>query len=180
MAERKLACYTKNDLSNKTDNELVSLAKNGDEEALEYLFNKYKELVNMKVSRYFIIGAEKEDIVQEGMIGLYKAIKSYEDVKQNSFKSFANLCIERQLITAIKTSNRKKHIPLNSSVSLSTPVYENDDDDISLIELFNSKIAEDPLDTITKKEYYKLVGNKIDENLSDFEKQVLTRYAARR
>ena len=180
MAERKLAYYTKNDLSNKTDNELVILAKNGDEEALEYLFNKYKELVNMKVSRYFIIGAEKEDIVQEGMIGLYKAIKSYEDVKQNSFKSFANLCIERQLITAIKTSNRKKHIPLNSSVSLSTPVYENDSDDISLMELFNSKIAEDPLDTITKKEYYKLVGNKIDENLSDFEKQVLTRYAARR
>ena len=178
MAERKLAYYTKNDLSSKAD--LVSSAKNGNEEALECLFNRYKELVNMKVSKYFIIGAEKEDIIQEGMIGLYKAIKNYEDDKHNSFKSFANLCIERQLITAIKTSNRQKHIPLNSSVSLSTPVYENDDDDISLMELFNSKIAEDPLDTITKKEYYKLVGNKIDENLSDFEKQVLTRFAARR
>lgn len=179
MAERKIAYYTNEDLINKTDSELVASAKNGNEDALECLFNKYKELVNMKVSKYFIIGAEKEDIVQEGMIGLYKAIKNYEDDKQNSFKSFANLCIERQLITAIKTSNRQKHMPLNSSLSLSTPVYENDDD-LSLMELFNSKIAEDPLDTITKKEYYKLVGNKIDEHLSDFEKQVLTRFAARR
>ncbi len=179
MAERKLAYYTNDDLSNKTDNELVSSAKKGNEEALECLFNKYKELVNIKVSKYFIIGAEKEDIVQEGMIGLYKAIRDYEDNKQNSFKSFANLCIERQLITAIKTSNRQKHMPLNSSLSLSTPVYDNDND-VSLMEFFNSKIAEDPLETITKKEYYKIVGNKIDENLSDFEKKVLTRYAARR
>ena len=158
MAERKLAFYTNDDLSNKTDNELVASAKEGNEEALECLFNKYKELVNIKVSKYFIIGAEKEDIIQEGMIGLYKAIKNYEDDKKNSFKSFANLCIERQLITAIKTSNRQKHMPLNSSLSLSTPVYE-DDDDISLMELFNSKMAEDPLDTITKKEYYKLQRN---------------------
>ncbi len=179
MAERKLAYYTENDLINKTDNELVASAKNGNEEALECLFNKYKELINMKVSKYFIIGAEKEDIVQEGMIGLYKAIKNYEDDKQNSFKSFANLCIERQLITAIKTSNRQKHMPLNSSLSLSKPAYE-EDDDVSLMELFNSKIIEDPLDTITKKEYYKFVGNKIDEQLSDFEKKVLTRFAARR
>ena len=177
MAERKLAFYTNDDLTNKTDNELVASAKNGDEEALECLFDKYKELVNMKVSKYFIIGAEKEDIVQEGMIGLYKAIKNYEDDKQNSFKSFANLCIERQLITAIKTSNRQKHIPLNSSVSLSTPIYDNDED-ISLMELFNSKVSEDPLDTITKREYYKIIGSKIDENLSDFEKKVLSRFAA--
>lgn len=176
MTQRKIAYYTNDDLNNKTDNELVSSAKNGNEEALECLFNKYKELVNMKVSKYFIIGAEKEDIVQEGMIGLYKAVKNYEDDKQNSFKSFANLCIERQLITAIKTSNRQKHIPLNSSLSLNTPIYENDED-ASLMEVFNSKIAEDPLDTITKKEYYKIVGNKIDEHLSDFEKRVLTRFA---
>lgn len=179
MTERKLAYYMDNGLNKKTDNELVASAKNGNEEALEYLFDKYKELVNMKVSKYFIIGAEKEDIVQEGMIGLYKAIKNYEDDKQNSFKSFANLCIERQLITAIKTSNRQKHIPLNSSVSLSTPVYNNDED-VSLMELFDSKMAEDPLDTITKREYYKIIGNKIDESLSGFEKQVLTRFAARR
>ena len=179
MAERKVAYYINEELTNKDDKELVLLAKNGNEDALECLFNRYKELVNMKVSKYFIIGAEKEDIIQEGMIGLYKAIKNYEDDKQNSFKSFANLCIERQLITAIKTSNRQKHIPLNSSISLSTPVYDNDED-VSLMELFNSKIAEDPLDTITKREYYKIIGNKIDESLSDFEKQVLSRFAARR
>ena len=89
------------------------------------------------------------------------------------------MCIERQLITAIKTSNRQKHIPLNSSLSLNTSVYENDDD-TSLIECFNSKTVEDPLDTITKKEYYKKVGTKIDEHLSDFEKQVLGRFVKRR
>ena len=177
MAERKMAYYINEDLNSKTDNELVTSARNGNEEALECLFNKYRDLVNMKVSKYFIIGAEREDIVQEGMIGLYKAVKNYENDKQNSFKSFANLCIERQLITAIKTSNRQKHMPLNSSLSLNTQAYENEED-VSLIEMFNSKTAEDPLDTITKKEYYELVGNKIDEHLSDFEKKVLTRFAA--
>ena len=179
MSKKELANTINNDLNNKADDELVVLARNGNEQALEIMFNRYKELVNIKVSKYFIIGAEREDIVQEGMIGLYKAVKNYENDKQNSFKSFANLCIERQLITAIKTSNRQKHIPLNSSVSLNTTVYENDED-TSLIELFNAKTAEDPLDTITKKEYYELIGNKIDENLSDFEKKVLSRFASRR
>ena len=177
MAEKKLAYSINNYLYNKADDELVILAREGREEALEIIMDRYKELVNMKVSKYFIIGAEREDIVQEGMIGLYKAVKNFELDKQNSFKSFANLCIERQLITAIKTSNRQKHIPLNSSVSLNTTVYDNDDD-TSLMELFNSKTAEDPLDTVTKKEYYKLIGNKIDKNLSDFEKKVLSRFAA--
>ena len=176
MTEKKLAYSINNDLKDKADDELVILAKQGKEEALETIMDRYKELVNMKVSKYFIIGAEREDIVQEGMIGLYKAVKNFEVDKQNSFKSFANLCIERQLITAIKTSNRQKHIPLNSSVSLNTTVYDNDED-TSLMELFNSKTAEDPLDTVTKKEYYKLIGNKIDENLSDFEKKVLSRFA---
>lgn len=164
--------------TNETDEDIAIAAKNGNREALEYLLKKYTGLVNMKVSKYFIVGAEKEDIVQEGMIGLYKAIKNFELNKQNSFRSFANLCIERQLITAIKTSNRQKHIPLNSSLSLNANVYE--DEDESLIDMFNSKTIEDPLDTITKKEYYKSIGMKIDENLSNFEKQVLTRYARRR
>ncbi len=165
-----------NNLSNKTDEELVLCAKNKEKEAIEYLFQKYKDLVNMKVSKYFIIGAEKEDIVQEGMIGLYKAIRNYNSEKQNSFKSFANLCIERQLITAIKTSNRQKHIPLNSSVSLNVSAYENNED-AELIDVLNTELAEDPLDTITKKEYYQYIETKIDESLSDFEKQVLNRFA---
>ena len=168
--------FSLKDSSNKTDEELAEIAKNGDKDALEYLLNRYGDLVDMKVNKYFIIGAEKEDIVQEGMIGLYKAIKSFDSAKENSFKSFANLCIERQLITAIKTSNRQKHIPLNSSISLNANAYD-DDSDTELLEKLDMQVLEDPLDTITKKEYYKNIETKIDQNLSSFEKQVLTRYA---
>ena len=161
-----------------SDEDLIDVIKSGDNYALNYLIDKYKEIVNMKVSKYFMIGAEREDIVQEGLIGLYKAIKDFNKEKQNSFKTFANLCIERQLITAIKTSNRQKHMPLNSSVSLNTRAYDSEDE--SFMEIFDAKTAEDPLDTITKKEYYEAIGNRIDEYLSDFEKQVLSRYAMRR
>ncbi|MBO5412741.1 MAG: RNA polymerase sporulation sigma factor SigH [Clostridia bacterium] len=168
--------FSLKETSKKTDEELAEIAKNGDKDALEYLLNRYKDLVDMKVNKYFIIGAEKEDIVQEGMIGLYKAIKSFDASKENSFKSFANLCIERQLITAIKTSNRQKHIPLNSSISLNANAYD-DDTDTELLEKLDMQVLEDPLDTITKKEYYKSIETRIDQNLSSFEKQVLTRYA---
>ncbi len=164
-----------NKYENKKDEELISIIHSGDKKALEYLINKYKEIVNMKVGKYFIIGAEKEDIIQEGMIGLFKAVKNFDNTKQNSFKTFANLCIERQLITAIKTSNRQKHIPLNSYLSLNTSAYE-DDDNILLMDILNNNSVEDPLETITKKEYYKVVENTIDKSLSNFEKQVLTRY----
>jgi len=152
------------------------MIKSGDKQALEYLIYKYKELVNMKVTRYFIIGAEKDDIVQEGLIGLFKAIKNFEPDKQNSFKTFANLCIERQLITAIKTSNRQKHSPLNSYLSLNLAAYDNDDAEGSLMEIFKSNLIEDPLDTITRKEYFQNLESTIDKSLSDFEKQVLHRY----
>lgn len=162
-----------NDYSNMKDEDLIQKIKSGDNEALDYLLNKYKEVVNMKVSRYFIIGAEKEDIIQEGLIGLYKAIKNYDTEKQNSFKSFANLCIERQLITAIKSSNRQKHMPLNSYLSLNMSAYDNEEDDTSIYEVFDANIIEDPLDTITKKEYYQNVENIIEKTLSSFERQVL-------
>lgn len=168
--------FSLKDSINKTDEELAEIAKNGDKDALEYLLKRYKDLVDMKVSKYFIIGAEREDIVQEGMIGLYKAVKSFNSEKESSFRSFANMCIERQLITAIKTSNRQKHIPLNSSISLNANAYD-DESDTELIEKLDMQVLEDPLDTITKKEYYKTIETRIDENLSDFEKQVLTRYA---
>jgi len=181
MTNSGSAIPIENDLKQKTDEELIAFARDGQQGALEQLFKKYKELVNMKVSKYFIVGAEKEDILQEGLIGLYKAVKSFDEEKQSSFKSFANLCIERQLITAIKTSNRQKHIPLNSSISLNTSLFESDNDDnTTLIEVLNSNAVEDPLDTITKKEYYKTIGMKIDQSLSGFEKQVLSRYAMRR
>ena len=164
--------YTGN-YSNMKDEDLIRKIKSGDNDALDYILKKYQEVVNMKVSRYFIIGAEKEDIIQEGLIGLYKAIKSFDPEKQNSFKSFANLCIERQLITAIKSSNRQKHMPLNSYLSLNMSAYDNEDDDTSIYDIFDANIIEDPLDTITKKEYYKSVEDIIDKSLSIFEKNVL-------
>ena len=160
---------------NMSDEDLITVIKSGDKFALEFLIEKYKELVNMKVSKFFMIGAEKEDIVQEGLIGLFKAVKNYNPDMQNSFKTFANLCIERQLITAIKSSNRQKHMPLNSYLSLNTTAYE-DDEDSNLLDIFDSHQIEDPLDTITKKEYYKTVESAIDKSLSIFEKQVLDRY----
>lgn len=166
----------KDTLSELTDENIIELIKAGDTDAQNFLIDKYKEIVNMKVSKYFMAGAEKEDIYQEGMIGLFKAIKSYNPEKQNSFKSFANLCVERQLITAIKTSNRQKNMPLNSYLSLNASAYENDDD-TEILEVLDLKTAEDPLDTITKKEYYKDVENAIDKNLSKFEKKVLHRFA---
>lgn len=158
-----------------SDEELISLVKSDDKYALDFIIEKYKDLVNMKVGKYFIIGAEREDIIQEGMIGLFKAIQSFNPDKQNSFKTFANMCVERQLITAIKTSNRQKHMPLNSYLSLNTAAYD-DDEDTSILEVFDSHMTEDPLDTITKKEYYKRVEDAIDKSLSDFEKQVLARF----
>ena len=169
---------TDNNYSVMNDEQLIELIKSGDKYAIDFLIEKYKDLVNMKVSKYFIIGAEKEDIIQEGMIGLFKAIQSFKSDKQNSFKTFANLCIERQLITAIKTSNMQKHMPLNSYLSLSASAYNNEDDDSdsSMIEFFDSHTTEDPLETLTKKEYYQTVENAIDKSLSDFEKQVLRRF----
>ncbi len=157
------------------DEEIITLIKSDNKEALDYLLNKYKELVYMKVSKYFIIGAEKDDIFQEGMIGLYKAIQSFKEDKHNQFKTFANMCIERQLITAIKTSNRQKHMPLNSYLSLNMSAYD-DEDDKTLLDILNNKTVEDPLETITKKEYYKRVEDTIDKSLSDFEKQVLRKF----
>ncbi len=167
--------FDENNLNSKTDEELIELINAGDINAFNFLLERYKELVNIKISKYFIIGAEREDIFQEGMIGLYKAVKSYNSQKQNSFKSFANMCIERQLITAIKTSNRQKHMPLNSYLSLNTSAYDQEDSQ-EVMEIFDAHTMEDPLDTITKREYYKSVEDSIDKNLSSFEKQVLQRY----
>lgn len=175
MKESNAYFYTANNYNEMSDEDLINIIKSGDKLALEFLIDKYKDLVNMKVSKFFMIGAEKEDIVQEGLIGLFKAVKNYNPDKQNSFKTFANLCIERQLITAIKSSNRQKHMPLNSYLSLNGVAYE-DDEDSNLMEIFNAHQIEDPLDTITKKEYYKTVESAIDKSLSTFEKQVLDRY----
>lgn len=180
MGNQNVFYSSKKDYDNTKDEDLIEIIKSGDKYALDYLINRYKELVNIKVSKYYIIGAERDDIVQEGLIGLFKAIKCYKPDQHNSFKSFANMCIERQLITAIKTSNRQKHMPLNSYLSLNMSAYDEDGDsdsnDTSIMEVFNSSLIEDPLDTITKKEYYASVEDAIDKSLSSFERQVLSRY----
>ena len=163
-----------NKFNSMTDDSILHLAKSGDENAVNYIMDKYNNIVNMKASRFFAAGIEKDDIIQEGMIGLYKAIQSYNGDKQNSFKSFANMCIERQLITVVKSANRQKNIPLNSAFSLNSPIYEDGDSDV--MEVLHINLVEDPLDTIANKEYIAQMENKIDENLSDFEKKVLVHY----
>ena len=160
-----------------TDEQIVLEVQKGDKQAISYLMNKYKELVNIKVSKYFMVGAEREDMVQEGLIGLFKAIKMFKKDKNNSFKSFANMCIERQLITAIKSSTRQKHMPLNSYLSLNASAYDNEEENgIELINTLDNKMVEDPLETVMKKEYYEQIESSIEKSLSTFEKQVLDGY----
>ena len=177
MLKDDVVFFSTDEYKDLSDEEIIDKVRQGNEKALSYLLEKYKELVKMKVGKYYIIGAEKEDIIQEGMIGLFKAIKTYKSDKNITFKTFANLCIERQLITAIKSSNRQKHIPLNSYLSLNISAYDNDDEDSTeLIANFNNKVVEDPLEMIMKKENYEELEKKIDKSLSDFEKQVLNRF----
>ena len=162
-----------------TDENLINEAiKNQNNVALDCLMGRYKDIVNMKANKFFMVGSEKDDIVQEGYIGLYKAVKSFDKEKQNSFKTFATICIERQLITAVKNSNRQKHMPLNSSVSLNAAAYEEDENgETTVIEVLDTKKgAEDPLEIIAKKEYMDLVERNIDNSLSSFEKDVLKLY----
>ena len=160
-----------------TDEQLLKLIRKEDKTALNRLIDRYKDAVEIKVTKFYISGAEKDDIVQEGLIGLYKSIRDFDLTKQNSFKTFANLCIERQIITAIKGSNRQKHMPLNSYVSLNNTSYENDNGEMEnqLIDVFDSNTIEDPLETITKNEYMKDVEKSINQTLSSFEKRVLTK-----
>lgn len=176
MEKQANVYFGTNKYDSLSDEKLVSLIKEGDNQAFSFLLEKYKDLLNVKAAKYYINGAEREDTFQEGMIGLFKAIKNFDESKQNSFKTFANICVERQLITAIKSSNRQKHQPLNSYLSLNNSAYDNDDNDEELINTFDSKTVEDPLDTVMKKEYLEKIESTIDKTLSGFEKQVLNRY----
>lgn len=158
------------------ENLLQEIVKNQNNVAFDCLIDRYKEMVSIKANKFFMIGSEKEDMLQEGYMGLYKAVKSFDQEKQNSFKTFAGLCIERQMITAVKNSNRQKHIPLNSSLSLNSGAYE-ENDDTEVMEILDiRKTGEDPLDIITKKEYFTVIEKAIDDSLSDFEKKVLIHY----
>ncbi|CAM5778764.1 MULTISPECIES: RNA polymerase sporulation sigma factor SigH [Brevibacillus] len=158
-----------------SDEEVVDLVRDNDAEALEYLINKYKNFVRAKARSYFLIGADREDIVQEGMIGLYKSIRDFRGDKLTSFKAFAELCITRQIITAIKTATRQKHIPLNSYVSLDKPIYDEDSDRTLLDVICGTKVT-DPEELFINREEFDDIEGKMSEILSDLERQVLMLY----
>lgn len=157
------------------DEDLVKKVHVGDGHALEYLINKYKNFVRAKARSYFLIGADREDIVQEGMIGLYKAIRDFRGDKLASFKAFAELCITRQIITAIKTATRQKHIPLNSYVSLDKPIFDEDSDRTLLDILCGTKVA-DPEELMINQEEFDDIEFRMSEILSELERQVLRLY----
>lgn len=161
----------------KKDEELVLMAQNGDDAAQEYLLDKFKSLVRAKSRAYFLIGADNEDIIQEGMIGLYKAVRDYNEEKNASFRSFAELCVNRQMITAIKAATRQKHQPLNSYVSLNKPVYEEESEQTYMDFLQSSSSALlNPEALLIGQENKSFLENQMVKNLSSFETRVLVLY----
>ncbi len=163
------------DYTAMTDEQVVFLARDNDSQALEYIFNKYKNFVRSKARSYFLIGADREDIVQEGMIGLFKAIRDFREDKLSSFRAFAELCITRQIITAIKTATRQKHIPLNFYVSLNKPVFD-DESDRMLIDVLTATKITNPEELFIGQEELRTIENRIGETLSQFEWSVLSSY----
>lgn len=160
---------------NFTDEQIITkIRSENDEDAQDFLINKYKMLVRMRSRAYFLVGAENEDIIQEGMIGLYKAIRDYKNMEVQ-FRTFARLCIDRQVMTAIKTANRKKHTPLNSYFSLDMMISEENPDDAYLDTLAENKIL-NPEEVVIDKENVEILKNKLNMILSDFEKNVLILY----
>lgn len=162
-------------LKDMTDEQLVSTAREGNDEALEFLIKKYKPLVRIKVKSYFLVGADQEDIIQEGMIGLFKATRDF-DSEQASFKVFAEVCIARQIITAIKTATRQKHIPLNSYISLDKPIGD-DDQASTLLDILEYGENGDPATFLINRERLADVRNEINKKLSILEQNVLALYA---
>ena len=165
-----------NAFENMTDEEIVMAAKLDENPmAQEYLLYKYRNFVRAKARSYFLIGAEREDIIQEGMIGLFKAIRDFRDDKLSSFRAFAELCVTRQIITAIKTATRQKHIPLNSYVSLNKPIYEEDSDRTLMDVISGTKVA-NPEEMVISREEFLDIENKMNNILSDLEWKVLMSY----
>ena len=156
------------------DEEIVALAQNGDDDALTFLLDKYKNFVRSKARSYFLIGADHEDIVQEGMIGLFKAIRDFKSTRLSSFRAFAELCVKRQIITAIKTATRQKHFPLNSYVSLNKPLYD-EESDRTLLDVIEGRVT-NPEDLFICQEELERIRNEISTTLSPLEQQVLAAF----
>lgn len=163
------------DYDQMIDEDVVEYARDGVALAEEYLINKYKNFVRAKARSYFLIGADREDIIQEGMIGLFKAIRDFRNDKLSSFRAFAELCITRQIITAIKTATRQKHIPLNSYVSLNKPIYD-EDSDRTLLDVISGTKVSDPEELIINREEFGDIEDKMGEILSELEWRVLMAY----
>lgn len=163
------------ELKHLTDEEIVELAKNGNVTALEYLINKYKNFVRAKARTYFLIGADREDIIQEGMIGLYKAIRDYRYDRQASFRAFAEICVTRQMITAIKTATRQKHIPLNSYISLNKPVFD-EESERTLGEVVTTEKEGNPEEMFINQENLMDIESTMQRILSPLEQDVVNLY----
>ncbi len=166
---------TESDFKLMPDEDVVLLAQKGNQSAVEYILEKYKSLVKARVRAYFLVGADREDLLQEGMIGLFKAIRDFSVEKQANFAAFAELCATRQIVTAIKTATRQKHTPLNNYVSLNRPSYA-DDSEHTLLDSISYTAISDPEQIVINEESYNTTSEKIAENLSAFEKSVLAEY----
>lgn len=166
---------SKNEFASLSDEEIVELIHLGKSDVLDFLITKFQPIVRMKARTYFIIGGDREDIIQEGMIGLYKAIRDFRPDRLSSFKVFAELCITRQIITAIKTATRQKHIPLNTSISLDKPMYD-EDQERTLLDIISGSTLDDPEDLIIHKENFLFMEEEMNKVLSGLEKEVLTLY----
>ncbi len=163
------------DYSELADEELVELSASGDRRATEFILSKYKNLVRSRAKAYFLAGADRDDIVQEGMIGLFKAVRDFDVTKQASFRGFAEMCIKRQIITAVKASTRQKHAPLNSYVSLSEPIFE-DNSERTLVDMLAERSVMDPEEMFLRREKAERLSEEIEDKLSNLEKTVLALY----
>lgn len=160
------------EFSDFTDEELIIRYRDGDKQIMDYLMDKYKHVVRNKAGRMFILGADKDDLIQEGMIGLFKAVRDYDSGRDASFLTFADLCVSRQMYTAIQAANRKKHLPLNSYISL----YKNSEDEIlegQLIGAIRDFSEQNPEEILIDRENVEALQTIIDQELSTFERQVL-------
>lgn len=163
-------------LETLTDEELVILSRGGDDNALDFLMKKYSSMVRRRSRTYFLIGADRDDIVQEGMIGLFKAVRDFDKSKNSSFKVFAELCVTRQIITAIKTATRQKHVPLNTYISLNRPLFD-EEYEITLMDIISGDTSTvNPEDIIVNRERFLDIELKVEEILSSFERRVLASY----
>lgn len=163
-------------LNEYSDEELVNLYRQGNEQAVEYLFEKYKNLVRKKAKAMYLAGGDNDDLIQEGMIGLYKAVRDYKEERDASFFTFASMCINRQMITAVTASNRKKNIPLNSYVSFDSPVSGEEDSDMKLADVLPPSNEQNPEKLFIDKEFANDLQKKVMASLSSFEKEVLKYY----